>query len=751
MTRAILVALCLGLLTATGVGAGFTRDMDEYPAIRESLEHVSRKQWASWLERHGLDATRYTTYQRTETTGLRLVGKYGRGPSVEVMAQDTLMALTLGSECALLNIANPDQPRVLNEIQLDYLPHQSLLSGSLLLTGGNGIQIWNITDPSQPVQLSEIPYAIGDFSIVDTFLYFVGNDTFFAYSFANPASPHRIGFCVDSGYVTAATGNTAVLIQPNDVLGFVDVSDPAHPQQVGIWPAWPLSAVARGNLCCAAFSDPSNQDLSWFLTLDISDPANPRQLARLDTVCGYDIYLTDSLAFVSGRSDSYEEMRIVSITDSTHPRKLGTCYVWNDNWGVWADPSHNRAYIASEPSGLAVVDITDPSVPHVDTCVMTADQAEDIWIDGDRAYVADYRAGLKILDISNPSSPRELGGSDSVHTFCETAVAVDSFAFASWPQPPLFRSFLVSDPTRPLLVGGFDPETDPKDMVVRDTFVYLAGRFRFNVVNVAKPREPVLVGSCGLNATGRNVALRDTVAYVALGSSGLVCIDVSSPEAPVVIGSWGGRSSGVSLADTIAYVAGPYTGLVSLNVSDPSSPRVIDSLYLGDTLWWNDVTTTGSRAYVGGERVLTVDITDPANLMVRGSLSPPYLVQRVAYSSPYLYAACLEAGVAIYETTAVGIAEQAPARHRPAALRLRPGLTDGEVHFTLDVAARSIDIAVYDVSGKRLGNVRQQVTVKGGAAEGVIDLSGLAAGVYVVRVEAERKSFTAKVVKTNRR
>jgi len=140
MTRAMWVLLCLGLVAATGLASDFGLDTRGC-ASRESLEHVSRKQWASWLEHHGYDASRYTTYQRPETTGLRLVGKYGRGPSVEVMAQDTLMALTLGSECALLSIANPDQPRVLNEIQLDYLPHQSLLSGSLLLTGGNGIQI----------------------------------------------------------------------------------------------------------------------------------------------------------------------------------------------------------------------------------------------------------------------------------------------------------------------------------------------------------------------------------------------------------------------------------------------------------------------------------------------------------------------------------------------------------------------------------------------------------------------------------
>jgi len=285
---------------------------------------------------------------------------------------------------------------------------------------------------------------------------------------------------------------------------------------------------------------------------------------------------------------------------------------------------------------------------------------------------------------------------------------------------------------------------------LRDSFLYLAEPYQFEIFNAARPREPVRVGSCGgVGINTRNIALNDSTAYVAMGSGGLACIDISNPAAPSIIGSWGGRSSGVSLCDTVAYVAGPYTGLVSLSVADPSSLRVIDSLYLSDTLWWNDVLVSGSRAYVGGDRVLTVDVADPANLVVRGTVSPPYLAQRLAYSSPYLYAACLEAGIAIYETTAVGIVEQAPARQRPAALRLWPGLTGGEVHFGLDGVARSIDIAVFDVSGKRLENVRQQVTMKGGAAEGLIDLSGHAAGVYVVEVEAERKSFTAKVVKTN--
>jgi hypothetical protein len=126
-------------------------------------------------------------------------------------------------------------------------------------------------------------------------------------------------------------------------------------------------------------------------------------------------------------------------------------------------------------------------------------------------------------------------------------------------------------------------------------------------------------------------------------------------------------------------------------------------------------------------------------------------VRRLCYSDGLVYAALWEAGIAVYETTAVGIAEQAPTRQKPATLRVWPALTNGEARLTLGAAAGKVDIAVYEVSGKRTENVRRQIVMKGGATEGVLDLSGLAAGVYVVRVKAEGKSFTAKVVKTNRR
>jgi hypothetical protein len=197
-----------------------------------------------------LDASRYTEYRRPESTGLTLVGKWGRGTSNEVTGRGNLVALTLGSEVALLNVAKPDSPVVLSEIQLSFIPMQSVLHDSFLLTGGNGIEVWNIADSTEPVFRTVIPYAVSDFAVIDTFLYFGSAGTFYAYSIGNTASPYLLGTCPDSGNVMAATRNVAVAQEPNSLaLNFIDVSNPASPHWVSTYPTSALGVDARGSIC----------------------------------------------------------------------------------------------------------------------------------------------------------------------------------------------------------------------------------------------------------------------------------------------------------------------------------------------------------------------------------------------------------------------------------------------------------------------------------------------------------------------
>lgn len=206
------------------------------------------------------------------------------------------------------------------------------------------------------------------------------------------------------------------------------------------------------------------------------------------------------------------------------------------------------------------------------------------------------------------------------------------------------------------------------------------------------------------------------------------------------------------MRDTFLYIPYVYDTLFTYSTADPAHPRLLSSTRVG--VWPSDVVLGDERGYValnGAEGVEVLDLTNPGYPVSRGQTSAPYAVRRLCYSNGLVYAAMWEAGVAIYETTVIGIHEQTSIAEESRGLRVWPSVTVGDVRFMVGPAGRSSDIGVYDISGKRLRDVRLQTELKGGTAEGVIDLAGLAAGVYVVRVESEGKNLTTKVVKTNRR
>jgi len=738
---ALLGAACV--LAAYGREPGFA----EFQTVQESLARVPPKMRAEWLRKRGYDDSRYTTYRKPESTGLRLVGKYGRGPSVEVTGRDTLVALTLGSEVALISFANPDSPVVLSEIQLNFLPMQSALYDTFLLTCGNGLEVWNISNPRQPVFRHVIPYGVGGFAIVDTFLYFISQDTFHAYSIAHPANPYRVGFCRDSGGVAAATGNVAVLRQPGDMLGFIDVSNPAAPRQVGTYPGYTLCADARGNICCAAFYWSTDYDHFRFEVLDISDPTNVRRLGAIDSVGGWDVHLSGPFAFVSGFQTPEWEFTIVDVQDSTHPHVVSSCATPSNNYGVWADWTSDRAYVA-DCIGLAVIDITNVSAPVLDTVVLKAQTAQDVWPDGSRAYVADYQAGMRVLDVTQPWSPVELGGFDPVGGECETVVAGDSFAFVGWLPSPYFRSILVSDPTHPVQAGAGLVQTLPADMVLRDTLVYLAGRLRFNVVNVARPRQPVLVGSCvtgDLHEAG--LWLEGNRAYVAGAYDGIYIVDVTDPRNPAPVRILNGMSAwGCCVVDTFLYVPDFDDSLHIWSVANLFNVYQLGSAYVrGSGL---DVKVLGDYAYVGCDGLGVVNVADPRNPVLVECYQTPDFVRRVVIDSGYVYAACWGAGICIFDTFTTSVRDVATTPQSSWPVRLMGSVTRGIATIEFPgFTEREVHLQVLDIAGNKLGWADALAANRGAFARRRVDLTEQPAGVYFVRVGIGDRVYHLRITK----
>jgi len=85
----LLVAALIGAALAAAAAAR-EPDFGEFQAVQESLSRVPPKLRAEWLRKRGYDDSQYTAYRRPESTSLRLVGKYGRGLSVEVTGRDSM-------------------------------------------------------------------------------------------------------------------------------------------------------------------------------------------------------------------------------------------------------------------------------------------------------------------------------------------------------------------------------------------------------------------------------------------------------------------------------------------------------------------------------------------------------------------------------------------------------------------------------------------------------------------------------------
>ena len=281
----------------------------------------------------------------------------------------------------------------------------------------------------------------------------------------------------------------------------------------------------------------------------------------------------------------------------------------------------------------------------------------------------------------------------------------------------------------------------PEDMVLRDSIVYVAMYGGLQIVNVARPREPEMIGSCG-GISPRNLAVVGSTAYVTMGSGGLLTIDVSDPTEPQVMGIWRGRSSGIAVVDTLAFVTGPYTGIVSLSVANPAVPYVLDSLHLTDTLWWNDVVVMDTLAYVAGERIWAVDVSDPRNLRLvpRVSWTPPYLVNRLVHTAPYLYAVCYNAGVSVLEVMPTGIAERG-GLSITREMKVVPNPTHGRLMVWSGGEVHSWTMR--DVAGRLVGTGE----VRPAQRTLMLDLKGWPAGVYVLEVHTGAGDIRGKVVK----
>jgi hypothetical protein len=726
---------------------------EEHAVVQESLSRVHPRARASWLRARGLDDSYYTTFHRPESTnGLKCIGRWPWGPSWELAGRDTFLYLGSGSGVRILSIADSVHPRMLGQINARGLVSQVVAQDSLLFVacGSWGAQIYSVADPASPRELGSMDAVIGDLAVEDSFCYTAGDDSFRIYNIADASQARQVAVVCDSGGVIVEEDGYAYVGHGSSGSGLnvYDARNPHSPTLVNSLGGVQLAMFIRGQRLFRTSVQPS-----YLQILDVTNPSSISQVGRIDGYGGIGLYADDYFAYLSCAYD-HDGLFVIDITNPATPQLRDSLDPEGaEEWETYVPRSPGYGYLADAHGGLVTVDLHNVDSISEAWSGYKADQAVDIHVDGGVAYVANNLSGLQLVDVADPTNPVSLGIVDFVGAkVTSTATAQDSFAFMSMTGIAgrrYLRVVDVLDPTNPQIVAQESCYNPPQDYVLKDSLLYAAEENQFQVFNVARPREPVLVGSCG--GDGVAVVVQDSFAYTAAGA--IRVTNIARPDSPFVVSTVSGHSAtGLAVQDSFLYVPYVYDTLLTYSIADPSHPRLVSAVQTG--VWPWDVVLGVSRAYVAlsdGWGIEVFDLANPGLPVRRGRCGATGDVRRLCYSNGLVYAAMWEAGVAIYETTGVGICERPDASIRPTALRVWPSVAGDEVRFTLGATALATDIAVFDVSGKRLNNVRQQTLTKGGAADGLLDLSGLAAGVYVVRVGSEGRIFTAKVVKANRR
>jgi len=738
------VAVLLGAALVAVALAG-TPEFRRHQAMQESLRYLPPNIRSYYLEKAGFDMWPAARPQ-SESLGLSLVGKWGGGPSVRVTGRDTIVYLARGSEVAVVNFADTTNLWVLSYIQAPGLVARAIPVGNRLYISSGYIETFDVSDPAHPVKLGSVLARAPAIDIIDTLVYTLYRDSFKVFSFADPANPRLLGACRDSGYDLSVCNGYAYVAHDYGLF-VLDVRDPANPHRIASWGSGALSVRARGNICCVTVYNGQSSEIA-FKILDVRSPTSPTLLSSIDSCGGYDIYLKDTLAFLSGYYVAGHGFRILDISDSTHPTTIGSCATADVGNGVWANPSRSLAFVADDFGGLVTIDIANMNAPLVREAILRAGMTSDVAVQGQYAYVAQGGLGLAVLDVSDPSTPRQVGVIDSTRDNVTEAVAVrDSFAFIGWGWRPWLRTIDISDPTDPKTAGGCAIFNWPEALALRDSFLYVAEYYRFEIVNVARPRQPLLVGSCATgDLTRAGLWLQGNTAYVAGPYDGLFVIDIADPHNPSPvkvlngIGTWG-----CFVRDSLLFVSEFDDSLHILNIANLYNVYQLGAVHV--TGAGSDVRVLGNYAYVGAKGLGLVDVSNPHNPISASYYSTPDNVMRVVCDSPYVCAACYGGGVCIFDTATTGVheARPTPVLDEDARLESSPVHNYATVQVR-NTARKEVMCNAFTVTGSYLP-VPVSVSIGDRCTSLRLDLRSVSSGVYLLRVRVGKTVYPLRMTK----
>jgi hypothetical protein len=376
--------------------------------------------------------------------------------------------------------------------------------------------------------------------------------------------------------------------------------------------------------------------------IDVVNPEAPHVVGGLETYApASDVAIAGSYAYLTTYLDSKGALEVIDVSQPGAPVIVSSITTPLGARSVVVSGDH--AYVTTadvEDGSLLIVDISDPAAAFtVGSQELSA--STGITVSGGYAYVATFWEGVQVVDVSDPTAPAVVG-SAPLDLGCYDIVLVGDYAYVTNRFAGGVSVLDVSDPTDPYLILTLESEGCPFGIDAAGDYVYFASNSDgLRILDVSTPSAPTVVGSYLLDVTF-DVAVHGDYAYVAGGyMAGFGIFDISHPGVPAGIGSTPTTDLALDVAaeGDLACIADRHAGLQIADVSDRWAPKIIGSVDVPHRATF--VAMAGRFAYVIDftAGLLIVDISSPSSPLIAATFPTPGLAKAVTVVGELAYIA----------------------------------------------------------------------------------------------------------------
>ncbi|MRS05896.1 hypothetical protein EG832_22155, partial [bacterium] len=325
---------------------------------------------------------------------------------------------------------------------------------------------------------------------------------------------------------------------------------------------------------------------SGLLVVDLTDPANPKELGQLDTDgYAYEIAVKGSIAYIA---DAWEGIATVDITHPEAPVLIGSTP--SNGWALSIAISGTLLCSGNGGMGAQVFDISDPKFPKATGVFSFGGASRKVAASGKFFYVADTLKGLRMIDASNPAELTQ-SGIFGILPYARRATLKGDYLYVASGADGAMYVINVADPTHPYQTSKFQADGNASDVPISGNTAFLTTfmdstnylvAIDISDPNNVKEASVIPLGSLTpMFAAAREAVIQDNTLFVA-DEFGLRIFDINNPAKIVQPGQIelmvnGVVTDGVVVSGNYAYVTAGSGGVHIVDISDLSNPRKVQT------------------------------------------------------------------------------------------------------------------------------------------------------------------------------